>query len=385
MISTENNVQKKVPEDQCTGCSACLNVCPTGAISMVGNSIGHILPRVDVGRCIDCGKCVRTCPALNKVRMNTPGKVYAGWTVNIEEHLQSTSGGIAASIARMVLERDGVVYASAFVRKPDIRHIRVTKSDDLRTVRGSKYAQSNIYDILKSVKKDLSCGKEVVFIGTPCQVAGLKNYLSKDYEKLLCIGLVCHGVPPQNLLFEHLKSHDIDLSQIDNITFRQQKGEPYVLTVYSGEKVLYRRNIFQDLYYSGFNDCLTLRESCIKCRYTSPDRVEDITLGDFHGLGKKIPFRNTSGGNISLILANNAKGQSVIENALTEGRIAVEERTLDEALMCNPQLRKPAERRANYGLFVRLYPKLGFEWAGRIVMWRRLIKNRILQIKNRKR
>lgn len=381
MNSEQVNVGNRVPEDDCTGCSACMNICPVNAISMAENIIGHIFPKVDSDKCINCGKCIKTCPSLNIPHKNLPDGVYAGWAKNLNEHLSSTSGGIATAIAKMILYKGGIVYASAFTTKPEIKHIRITKIEDLDTVRGSKYTQSNISFILRPLKEDLTLGKEVLFIGTPCQVAGLKNYLGRDYGNLRCIGLVCHGVPPQKLLFEHLRDQGVDLSKIDNVTFRNQAGFQYVLTVYSGNEILYRRTLFQDLYYSAFNDCLTSRKSCIKCQYANQQRVEDITLGDFHGLGNRIPFDNTSGGNISLILVNNGKGASCIDKALIENRIVVEQRTLQEALKYNPQLRMSSRRRANYSIFIKLYSTLGFKWAGRIVMFRRLIKNKILSFK----
>ena len=126
---------------------------------------------------------------------------------------------------------------------------------------------------------------------------------------------------------------------------------------------------------------MTIRKSCIKCHYANRQRVEDVTLGDFHGLGNKIPYHNMSGGNISLILVNNDKGYAYINRALNENRIVVEKRSLQEALKYNPQLSTSSCRRANYPLFVKMYSFWGFKWAGRIVMLKRLIKNQILSLK----
>ena len=379
-----NNVQFLVPEKDCTGCSACLNACPHDSIFMAENSNGHILPKVNQDTCSDCGYCAKICPSLRDVDVYTPIKTYAGWILDIDEHLTCTSGGVATILAKHIIANSGVVYGCTSCLGNEIKHIRVTTTEGIDKLKGSKYVQSNIHYIFRQIKDDLKELTTVLFIGTPCQVAGLKNYLNSKYSNLITVALVCHGVPPQKILYDHISGICGDLNDIKLIKFREQGRDKYTLSIETSKGVIYKKTIFEDLYYSAFNDCLTMRESCVNCKYACVQRCEDITLGDFHQIGTKIPFNFSVKGNISLILANTKSGLNILSN-ISRNALELHERTLEEALEGNPQLQVSSKRRANYKLFTTLYPLLGFKSAARIVLWRRLMKNLIIRniIRNR--
>lgn len=371
-----NNVENVVPHDDCTGCAACMNVCPVDAIQMAEVEIGHIFPIVS-DKCIDCGKCVRICPAINDMHRNTMKQVFASWARNVDEHMTSTSGGVASVAARKIISDGGRVYGCTFENRAGVIHKGIKSLEDVDSLKGSKYVQSHIRYIYRQVSSDLKDGKQVLFIGTGCQVAGLKGFLGKEYNNLLTIGLICHGVPPQRLLFEYLSERGVDMSSVQYISFRQQKNPKYFLKAINADGVvIYGKSIYFDLYYSAFLDSLTIRDSCVRCLYASKERIEDITLGDFHKLGQKIPFNEKTDGMVSLLIGNSEKGQRFIESIKKD--IHLFPRSIEEAIHGNPHLVQPPHRRADYKRFVKLYEKKGFIKAAREVLKKRILKNSIL-------
>lgn len=365
-----------VSEEDCTGCSSCMNICNQKAITMRENTIGHLLPYIEESLCVDCGLCRKICPSLKQKGFFNPiNKVYAAWAKDNKEHQTSTSGGVSAVFANFIIEKDGIVYGCGCLPGVKIEHIRISSKQDLNKIKGSKYVQSDINYIYKSVKKDLLEGKSVLFTGTPCQCAGLRSYLQRPYDNLFIIDIICHGVPSQKLLKDHIHYLGYNNTDIERVTFREGG---YYLTLWRSGKVIYKKDDMHDLYYSGFNDSLFLRESCIHCKYSNVDRVGDITMGDFHKLGKLQPFEYKLQGNVSLITVNSNKGLLLLEEA--KERFMLFERTLKEAILGNPQLQKPSVRKSNYNKFIRLYSRYGYERASKQTMIVRLIKNIVLSL-----
>ena len=365
-----------VEEKFCTGCSACMNICSKGAITMKENAIGHILPFVSQELCIDCGICSKVCPSIdNSDILNKIDHVYAAWARDVEEHNSSTSGGVSAVIARYIVQSGGVVYGCASLAGGKVEHIRIDSEEDLFKIKGSKYVQSEINFTYKAVKFDLKNRKKVLFTGAPCQVAGLKKFLMKDYENLYTMDLICHGVPSQKLLKDHISYLGFNLNDIDRISFREGG---YYLALWEGRKAVYKQDDMHDLFYSGFNDSLFSRESCVNCKYTKIKRTGDITMADFHKLGVDVPFKLNTEGNVSLLTVNTRKGGELFD--LVKDRFVIDKRTIEEAIKGNPQLTKPCIRKSDYNKFVRIYSQRGYEYACKRVMWLRLIKNQILSV-----
>lgn len=365
-----------VEEQDCTGCSACMNVCPKGAITMEENPIGHILPFIHEYKCVDCNLCRKVCPSIDNLSLLNPiQKVYAAWARNKEEHASSTSGGVSAVASLNVILNGGGVYGCASLPGCQFEHVRINNLEDLQKIKGSKYVQSNIGMIFKSVKEDLKTGKKVLFTGTPCQIAGLKKYLCKDYSNLYTIDLVCHGVPSQKLLKEHIKYVGFSLYDIDRVSFREGGC---LLALWKNGSCLYIKDDMHDLFYSGFYDSLFLRESCVNCKYSLSKRPGDLTMGDFRKLGREIPFSEKTDGNISLLTVNTKKGSVFLEEI--KSNLYIYERSLGEAIKGNPQLCHPSVRKSNYQTFKRLYAKYGYGRACKQTMVMRLIKNFILSL-----
>ena len=184
-----------------------MNVCPKDAITLVEQDpLGHIYPLIDSTKCIDCHLCEKTCPANHPKDLHTPIAAYAAVSRDYDDLMTSSSGGASSVMATAIIKQGGVVYGCVQENYRDIRHQRIHSLTDVHKLKGSKYVQSNINYIFKDVLADLKRGVPVLFSGTPCQIAGLRAYLRKDYENLYLVDLVCHGVPSQQLLQENVES-----------------------------------------------------------------------------------------------------------------------------------------------------------------------------------
>lgn len=360
--------------EKCTGCFACANACPVGAIKMLPGKVGHLFPTI-LDKCIECNKCIKTCPVNNPVELQKPIKTLAFWIKDDEEHQTSTSGGAAACFTNHILEEGDTVYGSASLPHGVIEHIRIDKKEDAFKLKGSKYVHSHINSTFKSIKADLNNGKKVLFVGLPCQVAGLKSYIGKEHQNLFVIDLICHGVPSQQVLFEYIESLGIKRDEVSVVAFREAKGS--YLTIKSSGRSVYHKNECKDLYYMAFNDNLCFRDSCFTCRYSAPERVGDLTIGDFWGLGAKEPFNHNSHGHVSVVLVNNPKGQLLMESC--SDKYEAVERSLDEAVAGNHNLKSPSFA-PNAGKFHSLYGKIDIQSALKRCLWKRRIKAPFLPI-----
>lgn len=343
------------PSD-CTGCEACRTICPTKSITM--SPIGSVLteiPEINQQTCIQCHACERVCPVLHPMELKQPDKATAAIAKDAAINSSSTSGGIAAVISKWFIENGGVVYGAVSVGR-DVFHKRCVSKDDLDLLRGSKYVKSALRNSYSEAKEDLRNDKKVVFFGTPCQIAGLKNFLKKDYDNLLTVDLICHGTPSQELLKRHIQTTVGD-KKITKIAFRD---EGFKMRFYDGERIVYENNLwkqqFKDSYYSAFCiACATFRDSCYHCRYANPERVSDITIGDFWGLDKRVKFSRKPTG-VSVILPVTEKGDRFI-NGNIKDYLEMYDRPLEEAVKGNAQLRGTSTLTHNAKLFRKLFQK----------------------------
>lgn len=184
-----------IQKQDCCGCEACVQICPKGCMCMVEDTEGFLYPQVDKSVCVNCGLCEKVCPVIHQNKSRTPLKVYAAKNMDEEVRLKSSSGGIFTLLAESVIKRGGVVFGAKFDDEWMVVHDYTDNIEGVAAFRGSKYVQSIIGNAYRKVEQFLKSGRMVLFTGTPCQIAGLKKYLRKEYKKLLAVDLVCHGVP----------------------------------------------------------------------------------------------------------------------------------------------------------------------------------------------
>lgn len=197
------NIKEK---ETCCGCMACVQKCPRACIEMVEDNEGFFYPRVNMDLCIDCHLCEKSCPVINQAEKKTPIIVYAATNNNENILKESSSGGIFTLLAEKILLEGGIVFGAAFNDKWEVCHIHVEKKEDLCKLRGSKYVQSRIGSTYKEAESFLKQNRKVLYSGTPCQIAGLKKYLRKDYDNLFCVDVICHGSPSPGIWKSYLET-----------------------------------------------------------------------------------------------------------------------------------------------------------------------------------
>lgn len=365
-------------KNECTGCSACYNACGHSAILMKPDECGYIYPFIDNNKCVECGVCKKVCPVNNPRQLLYPISCFAA-TVNSENELLScASGGVATILGESIIKLGGVVYGCDGSNIRNVHHSRKLTIESLNKLKGSKYVQSNIGDIYKLLKKDVISGKPVLFIGTPCQVAGLGNYLhSEKYPNLYTVDLVCHGVPSQKMLNDNINNYTNE--ENISVSFRKKNVNGKIKygwylrseknKIKSAVNISYRK----DPYLLGFLSCLTIRENCTRCRYACIARCSDITLSDFWGLSDTSKFEKGKG--VSNVLVNTEKGMQLWNNSREVAKW--EERTIVEALSGNGQLQTPSAKNGMHDQFVKLYPIIGFKNAVKRCSYKYLIKDYI--------
>lgn len=361
-------------KSKCTGCFACYNICPKNAIEMIEDENGFIYPKIDKTKCIDCGLCKKVCPSLNEVEKKYPQKCYAAYSKSNDIRTKSTSGGIATTLSQEVINNGGVVYGSSFKENCKVEHIRITQIEDLHRLQGSKYVHSYIKDVYKNIKEDLK-DKKVLFIGTPCQIAGLKKYLMKDYENLILIDIICHGVPSQKYLQEEVKRL-IGHLEVDRVNFRN--GNTYGLYPVKDNEIINGSDIQNSPYSDAFMCGLSLRENCFTCSYAGANRVSDITIGDFWGLDKSSKFYSDKEKGVSVIFINSEKGEKYFNTV--NKHFEIEEREIEEAVTGNTQLMHPVPKNKNVEKFRELCVQNNFETAYKNVTKFKRFKRKIKKI-----
>lgn len=360
-------------KDKCTGCSACMNVCAHNAISITEQGVcGYIYPEIDQNKCIDCGLCVKTCPVNTPVKFNAPLKAFAAISKDHYDLMTSASGGASSVLVNGVLNKNGIVYGCVQRNYKHISHERIDKIEYAHLLKGSKYVQSDIGYIYRDVKEDLKTGKTVLFTGTPCQIAGLKSYLKKDYDNLILVDLVCHGVPSQKLLIEDVENLLRDYPPVNKeevcVEFRRKKNSLGIFERDWGKYISYgvflimgrgdtlpnkkkRQTFLRDNYITAFMAETILRDNCYKCPYAQSKRCGDITIADFWGI-KHAPFQTKQG--ISLLLPSTPKGVQLIQD--NKDLFDICERPIVEAINGNGRLNRPSVRPKERDIFLNTYP-----------------------------
>ena len=306
-------VDKRKKED-CCGCGACMQTCPKNAIKMEPDDKGFLYPEIDYSLCIECGMCDKVC-GFDKdyAKIKTEPLIYAVKHKNDDVRSKSTSGGLFTALSDYALENNGVVFGVTFDKDLSVIHSMAENDEKRNKFRGSKYVQSNILNTYKEAKEQLEEGKIVVFTGTPCQISGLRTYLTKDYENLFTVDLLCHGVPSNKLWLEFIKIVEKRAKdKVENANFRDKNigwGRSTFKFYYKNRKTnVHGERSFSDLFYLN----VMLRESCYNCKFRSYARPSDITIADFWGIDSFKPEINDDKG-MSLAMINSDKGKKLFD------------------------------------------------------------------------
>lgn len=379
---------------ECCGCGACMNICSKNAISMLEDQYGFLYPNINESICIKCGACKNICAYQKDNGGNESLKVYAGISKNTNI-MYSASGGIFFSLATSILNENGIVYG---VSMENIRgcltpmHIGVEKIEDLYKLQGSKYVQSCTGNIYKDVLNKLKSGRLVLFSGTPCQIDALKSFLKKDYNNLLTIDIICHGVPSIKFFQDYIKTLEKKINgKILEFKFRDK-----TLGWGLNSKIIYRNNnetikekiipASESSYYRLFLSSYIYRENCYHCKYANSKRVGDITIGDYWGISiehpeltKKKKLNERQG--VSCILINTVNGEKYIDKY--SNNLMLYNSMFDKVKIHNKQLNSPSLLSDSRKEILNIYAKYGYCGVEAWFRKKRGLKLYIIKLKNR--
>lgn len=330
-------------KNECFGCGACNKICPVSAIQMEEDHEGFLYPKVDQDKCISCGQCHKVCPAENLIPTEYPRKSLVGYSTQTGVRNKSASGG--AFHALVDCASDGtVIFGVEWQNRSRAVYAKASRNDAYKRFSKSKYVQSVVGDAYIEAKELLDAGRDVLFVGTPCQIAGLRRFLKRDYINLLCVDLVCHGVPSSKTLEQYLQSMDRGSCKVTGIDFREKvtkrngtaDSKCAVLHYSDGtnKAVDYESSGF----LRGFACGLFFRPSCATCPFACASRVSDLTIGDAWGIEKEKPKLNPHEG-VSLILVNTEKGEAAAEQM--KCAMMLEEVSTETMVSGNGRLKSP--------------------------------------------
>ena len=351
----------------CSGCGACSIVCPVKCIKMEEADVfGTIRPNINTDECVGCGLCRKTCHIIadsnNEITYNTPCVCYAARSSDLHTRTKSASGGVASEIYSYAIDNGYLISGACFNRDKGVCFRELKTKVDIEWARDSKYVfsdPSRVFDLYINALKN---NNKSIFIGLPCQVAALITLCKAkkiDVTQLITVEIICHGVPNFRMLDDHLNYIEKRRrKKIDEIHFRTPNSY-YNLTCFSNGKVIWKRGMHEnDTFYRGFSIGLFFRDSCYNCHYAKNERVADITIGDYSGLGSLYPFEG-NGSQMSVVFCNTYKGISFFDKLCKESNLERYERPKEEALNApgNEQLRHPSKYPSQREAFVSSYEK----------------------------
>lgn len=356
MIDSEMKDKKN-----CMGCHACFNICPQNCILMNTDNEGFWYPIVDYNKCTSCLLCISVCPTINRVIVHNSPNAYACSNNDEFIRLKSSSGGMFTLIANEIINKGGVVFGAGFDDDFIVIHSWIKKKEELEKFRGSKYVQSKIGTTYTQVRDFLRQGRAVLFTGTPCQIGGLKSFLGESYDKLICLDIICHGVPSPKVFQKYISYQtNIADSRIKGISFRlkNEGWKRYSVSILFNNDTEYRKIYSEDLYMKAFLNDISLRPSCYECAFKTLNRESDITLGDFWGIQNLLPELDDDKGT-SLIFVNSYAGAEIFEKI--KGNISFKEVNINDAVKYNSAAIKSVESNPNRDKYFSDIDKLPFD------------------------
>jgi len=359
-----------IKKEECVGCNACTQICPKSCIAMSEDHEGFLYPKVEETLCIDCSLCEKVCPVLVQSEEPTAEPLtYAAKNRDEDIRRESSSGGVFTLLAQEVIRQGGVVFGARFDSNWEVEHHCVDNIEDLALFRGSKYLQSRIGNSFLDAREHLKAGRQVLFSGAPCQVAGLKLFLRKEYPNLLTVDFVCHGVPSpkvwrlykdellnivekKNTVSSTTKSYFLDIRFRDKSEGWKKFSFASTIRIADQNSVSHREPLNENIFMRGFLRDLYLRPSCHSCPAKSFKSGSDLTIADFWGIQNVLPeFDDDKGA--SLVMVSSDRGVEAYD-AISSSQERVEV-TYVSALAGNPSIIKSANPHPNRDKF---YTKL---------------------------
>lgn len=340
--------------DLCVGCSVCASICPNRCIEMEKDSDGFKYPvLMHLANCVECGMCESVCPVLSEnIKANNEIPLaYAAFSQNEALRMESSSGGIFTELAKQILAENGIVFGAAYNEKFEVKHCGIEKESDLWKLRGAKYAQSDLGNSFSEILARLKNGQRVLFSGTPCQVAGLKAFVKKDYDNLFCVDFVCHGVPSPmawKAYVEYRAEQDAAGKLPERINLRDKNtgwSNYHYSNVFEYENgkrhsIASSDSLFMKLFVGDYIS----RSSCEYCKFKGYSRVSDITLGDFWGIWDVDPEMDDNKGT-SVVLLQSEKAKKIWQTI--GSKIKCKEVSLEQASQQNPSMLNSAKQNPN--------------------------------------
>lgn len=359
-------------KEDCCGCGACMNACLQNAIRMIEDEYGFVYPQIDPALCIECGACQAVCGYRNPPQKSLPMACYAAAAKDEGLLRTSSSGGVFAAVATEVLKQGGVVYGVAMPLEAEgysPKHLRVSNIEDIPLLQGSKYVQSDVGFAYAQAQEDLENSTPVLFSGTPCQIAGLIRYLGKEYENLLTMEVICHGVPSAKMFRDFIADTETRRGgKIAGFAFRSKLKRQSKLTAMrfcdkNGAERLQIQNGHSVSYMHYFSQSLTCRTSCYHCIFATAERVADLTVGDYWGFHREHPeispktqLSNARG--VSCVMINSQKGRQALQNC--RDAFTLVESQYERVVRHNAQLSRPAVAVQEREYLLELYRQNGY-------------------------